>query len=209
MIQTMTLKAKAAGLGVAGISAVGVILGTAGTAGAAPSTYTVHSGDTLSSIAHKFSTSVTSLEQANHLANANQLSVGQVLQLSGVAPSTSAQSSSEGHSSAAHSQSTQSTQSTHTHTSTSTSAPSASSSSSSSFSGSGKQACIISHESRGNANVTNSSGHYGLYQFSASTWAANGGSPSSFGHASVAQQNQVYNTAVSHSGYSPWAGDGC
>lgn len=201
----MTLKAKAAGLGVAGISAVGVILGTAGTAGAAPSTYTVHSGDTLSSIAHKFSTSVTSLEQANHLANPNQLSVGQVLQLSGVAPSTSAESSSEAHSSAAHSQSTHTTH-THTHTHTSTSAPSASSSS---FSGSGKQACIISHESGGNANVTNSSGHYGLYQFSASTWAANGGSPSSFGHASVAQQNQVYNTAVSHSGYSPWAGDGC
>jgi hypothetical protein len=29
----------------------------------------------------------------------------------------------------------------------------------------------------------NSSGHYGLYQFSASTWAAARGNPADFGHA--------------------------
>ena len=65
------------------------------------------------------------------------------------------------------------------------------------YSGSGSfQSCVIARESGGNSQVMNSSGHYGLYQFSASTWAAYGGSPSSFGNASVAQQNQVFNNAI-------------
>ena len=42
----------------------------------------------------------------------------------------------------------------------------------------------------------NSSGHYGLYQFSSGTWAAYGGNPADFGNASVAEQNQVFNNAV-------------
>jgi hypothetical protein len=69
------------------------------------------------------------------------------------------------------------------------------------YSGSGSfQSCVIARESGGNSQVMNSSGHYGLYQFSASTWAAYGGSPSSFGHASVAQQNQVFNNAIAAGG---------
>ena len=72
------------------------------------------------------------------------------------------------------------------------------------------QQCVISRESGGNAQVMNGSGHYGLYQFSASTWAAYGGSPSSFGHASVAQQNQVFNNAIAAGGQSNWSAyDGC
>jgi LysM repeat protein len=75
----------------------------------------------------------------------------------------------------------------------------------------GFQACVISRESGGNAQVMNSTGHYGLYQFSASTWAAYGGSPSSFGNASVAQQNQVFASAMATPGgasnWSPY--DGC
>jgi hypothetical protein len=56
----------------------------------------------------------------------------------------------------------------------------------------------------------NSSGHYGLYQFSASTWAAYGGSPGSFGNASVAQQNQVFSNAIAQGGQSNWSAyDGC
>jgi len=56
----------------------------------------------------------------------------------------------------------------------------------------------------------NSSGHYGLYQFSASTWAAYGGSAASFGHASVAEQNQVFNNAIAQGGQSNWSPyDGC
>jgi hypothetical protein len=79
------------------------------------------------------------------------------------------------------------------------------------YSGSGSfQSCVIARESGGNSQVMNSSGHYGLYQFSASTWAAYGGSPSSFGHASVAQQNQVFNNAIAAGGQSNWAPyDGC
>ena len=79
------------------------------------------------------------------------------------------------------------------------------------YTGSGSfQSCVIARESGGNSQVMNSSGHYGLYQFSASTWAAYGGSASSFGHASVAQQNQVFNNAIAAGGQSNWAPyDGC
>jgi len=77
--------------------------------------------------------------------------------------------------------------------------------------GSSFEQCVISRESGGNAQVMNSSQHYGLYQFSASTWAAYGGNPGDFGHASPAQQQQVFRTAMSHPGgasnWSPY--DGC
>jgi len=72
------------------------------------------------------------------------------------------------------------------------------------------QQCIIRAESGGNSQVMNSSSHYGLYQFSYSTWVASGGSPSSFGHASVAEQNRVFYNAVAARGYSDWTPyDGC
>jgi hypothetical protein len=75
---------------------------------------------------------------------------------------------------------------------------------------SGFQACVISRESGGNSQVMNSTGHYGLYQFSASTWAAAGGNPNDFGHAPVAEQNQVFARAYAAFGTSPWAPyDGC
>jgi Transglycosylase-like domain/LysM domain len=75
---------------------------------------------------------------------------------------------------------------------------------------SGMQACIISRESGGNSQVMNSTGHYGLYQFSSSTWAGSGGNPADFGHASVAEQNQVFANAVAARGYSDWTPyDGC
>lgn len=76
---------------------------------------------------------------------------------------------------------------------------------------SGVQACIIARESGGNAQVMNATGHYGLYQFSAGTWAAYGGNPADFGNASVAEQNQVFNTAMSTpGGIDNWAPyDGC
>ena len=70
--------------------------------------------------------------------------------------------------------------------------------------------CVIARESGGNAQVMNSSGHYGLYQFSASTWAAYGGSPADFGNASVAEQNQVFDNAIAAGGQSNWSAyDGC
>lgn len=80
-----------------------------------------------------------------------------------------------------------------------------------SYHGSGSmQQCIIARESGGSSQVMNGSSHYGLYQFSASTWAAHGGNPADFGHASVAEQNQVYYATVAADGYSDWAPyDGC
>src|SRR5690348_10131377 len=76
--------------------------------------------------------------------------------------------------------------------------------------GGGFQSCVIARESGGNSQVMNSSGHYGLYQFSASTWSAYGGSAADFGHASVAEQNQVFNNAIAQGGQSNWSPyDGC
>jgi LysM repeat protein len=70
--------------------------------------------------------------------------------------------------------------------------------------------CVIARESGGQTQVMNSSGHYGLYQFSASTWAAYGGSPADFGHASASEQNRVFNNAIASGGQSNWSAyDGC
>jgi hypothetical protein len=69
---------------------------------------------------------------------------------------------------------------------------------------------VIARESGGNSQVMNSSGHYGLYQFSASTWSAYGGSSADFGHASVSEQNRVFNNAMAQGGQSNWSPyDGC
>ncbi len=70
--------------------------------------------------------------------------------------------------------------------------------------------CVIARESGGQSQVMNGSGHYGLYQFSASTWAAYGGSPADFGHASVSEQNRVFANALASGGQSNWSAyDGC
>jgi hypothetical protein len=81
----------------------------------------------------------------------------------------------------------------------------------STYHGSGSmQQCIISRESGGNSQIWNASGHWGLYQFSSSTWAAHGGNPADFGHAGVAEQNSVYYATVAADGYSDWSPyDGC
>jgi LysM repeat protein len=72
------------------------------------------------------------------------------------------------------------------------------------------QSCVIARESGGRSQVMNSTGHYGLYQFSASTWAAYGGDPAEFGHASVAEQNRVFDNAIAAGGQFNWAPyDGC
>jgi hypothetical protein len=72
------------------------------------------------------------------------------------------------------------------------------------------QACVIAAESGGDAQAMNSSGHYELYQFSASTWAQAGGDPADFGHASVAEQDEVFASAYALWGTAPWQpSDGC
>jgi LysM repeat protein len=181
-----------------------------------PTKYVVQSGDTLASIAkHLYSSPDywTVLYWANHtqIKYANEIHEGQALTvpakpakvpsapktLAPTPPPTTATAvtvSSRGSSSSA---------------STAAAAPAQTQSAYTGASGS-FQACVIARESGGNPQVMNSSGHYGLYQFSASTWAAYGGNPADFGHASVAEQNQVFNNAMAAGGESNWAPyDGC
>jgi LysM repeat protein len=70
--------------------------------------------------------------------------------------------------------------------------------------------CVVERESGGNPDVWNASGHWGLYQFSESTWIEYGGSATSFGNASVAQQEAVFMNALAQGGEFNWAPyDGC
>lgn len=168
--------------------------------------YIVKSGDTLASIAKQLYASADYwpvLYQANKasIPDASQIQVGQALSVPSKpakipsapqqpAPAASTASSGPGYSSAS---------------SATTTTSSTVSAASGSF-----QACVIARESGGNPQVMNASGHYGLYQFSASTWAAYGGNPADFGHASVAEQNQVFANAIAAGGQSNWAPyDGC
>ena len=175
--------------------------------------YVVKSGDTLASIAQRLYRSSDYwpvLYWANHnkIKYANEIEAGQVLtvpakpaKIPGApgalapapAPTTSTVSSAASYSSA----------------SAPVAAP-APTQSSSTGSTSSFQACVIAAESGGNPQVMNSSGHYGLYQFSASTWAEYGGNPADFGDASVAEQNQVFDNAIAAGGASNWSlYDGC
>jgi LysM repeat protein len=175
--------------------------------------YVVKSGDTLASIAKHLYASADywpALYWANKatITDASQIQVGQALTVpdkpakipsapkqpaptESAASAASTASSGQGYSSAS--------------SATPTRTASTYSGSSGSF-----QACVIARESGGNSQVMNGSGHYGLYQFSASTWAAYGGNPGDFGHASVAEQNQVFANAIAAGGESNWAPyDGC
>jgi LysM repeat protein len=175
--------------------------------------YAVKPGDTLASIAkhlYRSSDYWTVLYWANHgqITYADEIQAGQVLTVPAkpakipsapkelapaAAPTTSAASSGESYSSA----------------NTAEAAPVQAESTYTGSAGS-FQACVIAAESGGNAQVMNSSGHYGLYQFSASTWAEYGGNPADFGDASVAEQNQVFDNAIAAGGASNWSlYDGC
>jgi LysM repeat protein len=173
--------------------------------------YTVQSGDTLSAIAARFyneSAAWPVLYWANkgQLQSADLIIPGQKLQVPAkpatipAAPAESAPAvsttTSQTEPSSSPAQSTSGTES---------------SSGTVSTSGYGSfQACVIERESEGNSQIMNSSGHYGLYQFSAATWAAYGGNPADFGDASVAEQNQVFANAMAAGGESNWAPyDGC
>lgn len=170
--------------------------------------YIVKSGDTLASIAQQLYASPDYwpvLYWANKatITDPSQIQVGQALSVPSkpakipAAPSLPAPAATTASSSSGQGYSSASTAATTTTTT--------SSSSYGSF-----QACVIARESGGNPQVMNASGHYGLYQFSASTWAAYGGNPADFGHASVAEQNQVFANAMAAGGESNWAPyDGC
>jgi LysM repeat protein len=175
--------------------------------------YTVQSGDTLSSIAQNFygtGDDWTALYWANdsQIQNPNVIEIGQVLSIPaqpGTIPappsaSTAAPAQSETSAPAASTQAAPAAQST-----AQQSDGTVSTAGDSSF-----QACVIQRESGGNPQVMNSSGHYGLYQFSESTWVEYGGNPADFGNASAAEQNQVFDNAMAAGGENNWAPyDGC
>jgi LysM repeat protein len=181
---------------------------------ARPTSYTIRSGDSLSSIAGKVYHKQNAwpvLYWANHdkIRWANIIGEGQVLKVpampakipaapSQLAPAPPPAPAPVAASAAAPSRATSSV---------------SSSSASSSYSGgasSSYEACVIARESGGNSQVMNSSGHYGLYQFSQSTWVAYGGSAGDFGHASAAEQHRVFSNAMAQGGQSNWSPyDGC
>ena len=185
------------------------------TAPARPASYTIRSGDSLSSIAGKVyhkqnAWPVLYWANRDKIRWANIVGEGQVLKVPAMpakipaapsqlapapapAPAPAAAAAPVAASSAAPAQATSSVSSGY------------SGGASSSF-----ESCVIARESGGNSQVMNSSGHYGLYQFSESTWVAYGGSAGDFGHASAGEQHRVFSNAVAQGGQSNWSPyDGC
>jgi LysM repeat protein len=193
-----------------------------------PAAYTVRSGDSLSAIAGRYyhnpdAWPVLFWANHSHIHWANQIQAGQVLNVPvkparipaapgqlGPAPAPApAPAAASGTASNATASYAPEQAAPAQAAPVQQAAPAASSYSGGAAAGSFGQ-CVIARESGGNAQVMNSSGHYGLYQFSASTWAAYGGNPASFGNASAAQQNQVFANAIAQGGQSNWSAyDGC
>jgi len=183
---------------------------------ARPARYTVRPGDTLSSIAGQFYQRAGDwpvIYWANHLRWADEIEAGQVLhvpaepasipaapgQLEPAAPRPvtvlAAYTPAPAHASPAQAP---------------VSAQAAVVSYGGGYPGGTFGACVVERESGGQAQVMNSSSHYGLYQFSASTWQEYGGSAADFGDASVAEQDQVFANALARGGESNWSSyDGC
>jgi LysM repeat protein len=190
--------------------------------------YVVKPGDTLASIAqHLYHSSGywPALYWANHgqIKYANEIQAGQVLTVPAkpakipgaprtLSPAPAPATSTDSTTSTTSTDSTDSTAGSGGSDSPASVPQSAPAPTNSTYTGSGGsfQACVIAAESGGNPQVMNASGHYGLYQFSASTWAEYGGNPADFGDASVAEQNQVFDNAIAAGGESNWSlYDGC
>jgi len=169
---------------------------------ARPASYTVRPGDSLSSIAGHFyhkqgAWPVLYWANRDNIHWANVISAGQVLKVPAEPATIPAAPGQLGPAAAAPAGAP-------------ASAAAPTTAVASGFSGGSFAQCVIARESGGNAQVMNASGHYGLYQFSESTWVAYGGSAADFGHASVAEQNQVFATAMAQGGQSNWSPyDGC
>ncbi len=158
-----------------------------------PPTYQVQPGDTLSGIGERFGIPWPDLAQVNHVPNPDLIFPGQVFTMrrgDGEATVKMEVTSTSGRRAPRIQP-----------------APTAWSGG---YPGGSFGQCVVARESGGNSQVMNSSGHYGLYQFSESTWVAYGGNPASFGHASVAEQETVFSNALARGGQSNWAPyDGC
>ncbi|MDQ6840509.1 MAG: LysM peptidoglycan-binding domain-containing protein [Actinomycetota bacterium] len=217
------LRKPLAVLGFSAAAAIGSSLASAGVASASPalpaavsassavhqSTYTVRPGDSLWAIGQRYGINENALAAANSMQLSDVLYAGRTLTLPTSGSTSPAPASTTSSTSNASSFASARTSSTRTSSARTSSAHSSSASGASSGTGSLGQ-CVISRESGGQSQVTNGSGHWGLYQFSKSTWEAYGGSSGSFGNGSSAQQNQVFNNAIAHGGASNWTPyDGC
>lgn len=183
--------------------------------------YRVHRGDTLTSIARReygHASRWPALWWVNkrHVHNPNMLRVGQRLRLSAWHPAKPWLAAKAIHAIPKPPPPPPVVVTSYSAASSTSSSPAASTTYSAqpaqSYSGgSSFEQCVIARESGGNSQIMNSTGHYGLYQFSASTWAGYGGNPADFGHASAAEQRQVFDNAMSSpGGASNWAPyDGC
>jgi len=207
-----TTSASYAGLSAATLQPLRQLAASRTTAPAQPVKYTVRSGDSLSSIAGHFyhkqnAWPVLYWANRDKIRWANILSTGQVLKIP--AEPATIPGAPDLLEPAAPAPAPALTTSVPAYAPEQTAAPAASSYSGGTPGGSFGQ-CVISRESGGNAQVVNSSGHYGLYQFSESTWVAYGGSAADFGNASVAEQNRVFANALAQGGQSNWSPyDGC
>lgn len=167
-----------------------------------PTTYTVGPGDSVSALAAAWSRTPAQVAWVNHLTDPNLILVGQVLS---IPPADAAPP--PGYTLTPPPLSVASppvAEPEHAASPATTSRPQAAQATVGGVSG--FEACVIARESGGNPQVTNGSGHWGLYQFSYSTWVANGGAPASFGHASPAAQHSVF-VRSSPSNWSPY--DSC
>ncbi len=186
-----------------------------------PAKYTVRDGDTLSAIAGNLYHNPNAwpvLYWANHskIRWANNIDAGLVLTVPAkpahipAAPSQLAPAPAPAAATETASTDTPSTEPASTEQSASATTAEPTQTASTYTGSSSFQECVIERESGGDSQVVNSSGHYGLYQFSASTWAAYGGNPADFGDASVTEQNAVFDTAIADGGASNWSAyDGC
>jgi LysM repeat protein len=175
-----------------------------------PAKYTVQAGDSLSAIAQKFyqdpdAWPVLYWANRSQIHWADSINAGQVLTVPvkpARIPAAPSELTSAPSAAAAATDSTAQSAPAETETADQ---------SASSYSGSGSfQQCVIERESGGDSQVVSSGGYYGLYQFSASTWAEYGGNSADYGDASVAEQNEVFDNAIAAGGQSNWSAyDGC
>ena len=161
-------------------------------------TVTVKSGDTLSKIATECNTTVSSIQQLNHLANVNLIYVGEQLQVNGAQNSqVNSQPQAAQQPAASNNQAKQNpqpaAQSSQPAQATANNSSNSSSSSNLSSSDAAAKAWIVARESGGNYNARN--GQYvGAYQLSASYLG---------GDYSPAHQDEVANQYVT-SRYGSW-----
>lgn len=176
-----------------------------------PTTYTVVQGDCLWTIGQRFGVSMYAMADANGMQLSDILYVGRVLILPPAGTQVAAPAPPPvTHTFSAPRTYTHSSPRTYTYTAPTHHSVSHASTGGGAVAGSGLEQCIISRESGGNASAYNPNGHWGLYQFSRSTWEAYGGSAASYGSASAGAQQQVFHNAIAAGGASNWTPyDGC